>query len=116
MIHTPSVPFCNVWERDTHFAKHGHKFGATDAMEYERMADSFVFGAMAGDGRDCTRPNDGDRVRFGFVTHLEGIVRRRPEPECVRSFYPVERTVIARHGGEAAYFARECARIPGVNL
>jgi hypothetical protein len=110
------MPFCNTWERDTHFVKHGHKFGAADAEEYERMADTFVLGATAGDARDCIRPNDGDRVRFGFVTHLEGIVRRRPEPECVRSFYPVRETIIARHGGEAGYFSYECARAFGVNL
>ncbi len=115
MIHSFPVPFCDVWERDTHFVKHGQKFGAADAAEYERMADSFVFGATADDARDCIRPNV-DRVRFGFVTHLEGIVRRVPEPECVRTFYPVRGTTIANHGGEAGYFAYECARVPGVNL
>lgn len=111
----PPMPFCNALERDLHFAKHGLKFGATDAAEYERMADTFAFGALAGDARDCTRPNNGDRVRFGFVTHLEGIIRRQPS-ECIRSFYPVKAITIARRGDEAAYFAYECARLPGVNL
>ena len=110
------MPFCDPLERDMHFVKHGQKFGAGDASEYERMADIFMFGAATDDSRDCIRPNNGDRVRFGFVTHLEGVVRRLPVPECIRTFYPVRRTTIARHGGEARYFAYECARIPGVNL
>lgn len=116
MINSLPMPFCNALERDTHFVKHGSKFGAVDAAEYERMADMFVFGARAGDAQDCIRPYNGDRVRFGFVTHFECVVRRVPVPECVRTFYPVKATLIARHGGEAGYFADECARVPGVNL
>ena len=65
------------------------------------------------DARDCVRPNYGHRVRFGFVSHLEGVARRIPAPECVRTFFPVKRTTIARHGGEAGYFRFECDRIPG---
>lgn len=103
-------------ERDLHFTKHGHKFGAADASEYERMADEFMFGAQPVDARDCMRPNYGDRVRFGFVSHLEGVARRIPAPECVRTFFPAKRTTIARHGGEAGYFRFECDRIPGINL
>ena len=110
------MPFCDSFERDIHFVKHGHKFGAVDAYEYEKIADSFMFGPAAADCRDCTRPRNGDRVRFGFVTHLEGVTRRLPPPECIRTFYPVRPVMIARHGGEAGYFAFECARVPGVNL
>ena len=32
-------------------------------------------------------------------------------PEYVRTFYPVKATLIARHGGEAGYFAHECGRV-----
>lgn len=110
------MPFSNQVERDLHFTKHGHKFGAVDASEYERMAEEFLFGPLAGDSRDCTRPNNGDRVRFGFVTHLEGVARRFPVPECIRTFYPVRATLIARHGAEAGYFRYDCGRTPGVNL
>lgn len=113
-IKCPAMPFCNAWERDTHFVKHGHKFGAADASEYERMADEFMVGPL-GDARECSRA-DHDRLRFGFVTHLECIARTAPAPECIRTFYPVGATAIARHGGEAGYFVFECNRQHGVNL
>jgi hypothetical protein len=108
------MPFCNTWERDTHFVKHGHKLGAADASEYESMADEFMDGPL-GDAHECSRPEH-DRVRFGFVTHLEGIARPTPAPECIRTFYPVMATTIARHGGEAGYFTFECNRQHGVDL
>jgi hypothetical protein len=110
-----NVPYCNSWERAIHFAKHGHKFGASDASEYERMAEVFMYGPLNGDGHECIRPQ-GDRVRFGFATHYEGVTRTAPAPECIRTFYPVELTTIARRGGEAAYFRFECRRSSGVDL
>lgn len=110
------MPFCTALERDIHFAKHGQKVGALDPSEYERMADEFMIRPAANDARDCVRPNDGDRVRFGFVTHLEAVARRLPAPECIRTFYPVRPATIARHGGEAAYFLYECGRVAGTNL
>lgn len=109
------MPFCSQLERDIHFAKHGHKFAAVDPAEYEKMADEFMFG-VGPDVRDCIRPNNGDRVRFGIVTHLLGVSRRIPAPECVRTFYPVSPVLIRRHRGEAGYFAYECGRVPGLNL
>ena len=110
------MPFCNPHERHIHFAKHGHKFSAADPDEYERMADTFLFGPTADDAQDCIRRNNGDRVRFGFMTHYEGVVNRGAVPECIRTFYPVSPPTIARHGGEAGYFAHECDRVPGLNL
>jgi len=115
VVNTATMPFCNQWERDTHFARHGASFGAVDAEEYEQMADTFAFGARAGDAQDCPRPG-GDRVRFGFVTHLESVVKTLPRPECIRTFYAVRAATIARHGNEAGYFAFECARIHLVDL
>lgn len=110
------MPFCSQLERDIHFAKHGHKVGAADAFEYEKMADDFMFRLAVSDARDCIRPNEGDRVRFGFVTHLEAVSRRLPPPECIRTFYPVRPALIARHGGEVRYFEYECGRVVGMNL
>jgi len=108
------MPFCNDWERDSHFAKHGHKLKAVDAFEYEKMADEFMDGPL-GDARECSRPEH-DRVRFGFFTHLLGIAHPTPAPECIRSFYPVTPMTIARRGGEASYFTFECNRKHGVDL
>jgi hypothetical protein len=110
------MPFANLFERDLHFTKHGHKFGASDASEYERMADAFMYGPLDDDSRECVRPDGVDRVRFGFVTHYEGITCLIPAPEVLRTFYPVKITTISRHGGEAAYFAFECGRRIGLNL
>jgi hypothetical protein len=105
------VPFASTLHRDTHFAKHGHKFGAADPLEYERMADQFMFGAMDSDTKECMRPRSTDRFRFGFVIHLAGVVALRTN--FLRTFFPVEPRVIARHRDEAGYFAFECARKMG---
>lgn len=104
-----SMPFSSTRERDLHFAKHGHEFGATDAIEYERMADEFMFGLMDADTKECIRPGNINRVRFGFGTHYEGVARI--VPEFIRTFYPVSMTRIAKHGGEAGYFNHECTRV-----
>ena len=111
---TVAVPFANTFERDLHFAKHGHKFGAADALQYERMADVFMFGGIGVETHECIRPRNTDRVRFDFGTHYEGVACI--VPEFVRTFYPVRAATIARHGDEAGYFAYECGRVSGVNL
>lgn len=103
------MPFASVLHRDTHFAKHGHKFGATDAVEYERMADHFMFDAMDANTRECLRPRHSDRFRFGFVTHLAGVVAM--QTNFLRTFYPVEPINITRRGGEAGYFYFQCSRV-----
>ena len=108
------MPFANAIERDMHFSKHGHKFGAADAFEYERMADVFMFGAIGIDTRECIRPGNIDRVRFDFGSHYQGVACI--VPEFVRTFYPVRARTVANHGGEERYFAYECARISRVNL
>src|SRR5260370_23081055 len=95
-----NVPYCNAWELATHFAKHGQKFAAYDASEYERIADAFMDGPLNGDAQECNRPY-GDRLRFGFVTHYLGVTRRIPAPECIRTFYPGNLTTIVRRNGEA---------------
>ena len=112
------MPFANVFERDLHFTKHGRKFRAADAAEYERMADNFMYGPLSLGTQECTRPvgptGVQDKVRFDFGTRYEAIA-------CVvssflRTFFPVEVRFIKRRGGEARYFAYECRRIAGVNL
>ena len=113
MIIVAGVPFKSALERDLHFAKHGHKFRASDALQYERMADEFMFGALGPRTHECFRPEQ-HRVRFDFGTYHEGVVCR--PPEFVRTFYPVRAMTIARYGGETGYFAHECDRVTSVNL
>ena len=112
------MPFANQLERDLHFAKHGHKFGASDADEYERMADHFMYGPLDSDTRKCKRPvgplGPGDLFRFGFVSHYEAAAC--VQPAFVRTFHPVEIRHILRCGGEEGYFSYQCSRVAGVNL
>lgn len=103
------MPFANTFERDLHYAKHGHHFGAADAFEYERLADDFLYGPMGADTHECIRPLGKDRVRFDYGTHFEGVACRLPE--FVRTFYPVGLGLIRRRGGEAGYFTHECGRV-----
>jgi hypothetical protein len=102
------MPFVSPWERDIHFARHGHKLGAANAQEYERMADDFMFGNLLPDTRECLRPGV-DRLRLGFTTRNFGVACTHPI--FVRTFYPVKASVIVGRGGVATYFAYECARV-----
>lgn len=112
------MPFRNVLERDLHFTKHGHKFGASDAAEYERMADEFMHGPLGVDTHECKRPVSPtgvqDRLRFDFGTHYQGVACIAPV--FIRTFHPVELRFILKRGGEAAYFAYQCGRMAGVSL
>lgn len=102
------MPFIDDLQRDTHFLRHGRRCGAATAHDYERMADEFMFGSIAGDARECVRPR-GDRVRFGFVTEKFGVARQHPI--CVRTFYRVDVSVLLGRGGKEPFFAYECARV-----
>lgn len=103
------MPFRNQLERDLHFAKHGNEFGATDAADYEKMADDFMSGALDADTGECTRPGGLDRIRFGFSTYIEGVACTMPV--YLRTFYVVSAMLVARHGGSRGYFSFECGRI-----
>lgn len=103
------MPFLNQWERDIHFAKHGHEFGAADAADYERMADVFMSGDLEPDAQQCTRPGGVDRLRFGFVTRRLGVACTRPV--YIRTFYVVTVISVATHGGSKGYFQWQCGRI-----
>ncbi len=103
------MPFDNKWERDTHFAKHGHEFGAVDAEEYERMADAFMFGALEPDVQECIRPSGVDRLRFGFITRRLGVACTLPV--FIRTFHVVTISAIAAHRDSRRYFQWQCGRI-----
>lgn len=99
------MPFANAMELEIHFRKHGRKFGIATKEEYERLADLFMFGQMGPNTRECLRPGGADRLRFDFVTVHFGVAS--VVPAFVRTFYPVERRIVMRHGGSAGYFAYE---------
>lgn len=104
MIETslPYMPFANTFQRDIHFAKHGHKFGAADPTEYERLAEAFLFGPLGANMRQCFRAIRMDRVRYEFGTQYEGVACTLPQ--FIRTFFPVNNWLIAKHGGEVGYF------------
>ncbi len=103
------MPFASTFELEIHFKKHGHKFGAATKEEYERLADAFLFGRMNASTKECVRSNGADRLRFDFVTVHFGVAS--VAPAFIRTFYPVERRIVVRHGGAAGYFSYECARV-----
>jgi hypothetical protein len=108
-IHIQTMPFANQDERDIHFRKHGHKFGAADPAEYETMTDSFMYGAMTMSMAECTRPNMIDRQRYNYMNRHFGVASRL-EPVFVKTFYPISLHTVAHHGGPVSFFAYECGR------
>jgi hypothetical protein len=103
------MPFANDMERELHFWKHGEEFGAVDAMDYERMADGFLYDPLTGNVHECNRTNGRDRVRFDFGTYIEGVACLRPD--FIRTFFVVSLGLVNRHGGPTGYFAHECNRV-----
>lgn len=114
MVKSCTMPFANLWERDTHFAKHGHEFGAPDPARYEQMADTFMYGPIAATTHECTRPQGIDRIRFDFSSYHEAVACIAPA--FLRTFFIARNKTVTRHGGPAAYFAWDCGRVGGVNL
>jgi hypothetical protein len=102
------MPFTNQIQRDLHFLKHGHKFGAANADEYEKMAEDFMYGPMKISMRECTRPNKAHRLRYNDLNRHFGAAC--VAPAVLMTFYPVPSRTIHHHGGNAAYFAHECGR------
>jgi hypothetical protein len=93
-----------------HFQKHGYKFGLKTAAEYEQMADTFMFGMMNADTRECNRPGKKRRCRLEFTAVHFGVAQRIPA--FLLSFYPPAASMIAKHGGLNGFFTFECARNP----
>jgi len=104
------VPFGSASELGIHFRKHGHKFGARTAADYERMADAFMFGIMNGNTQECVRPGGRRRCRLDFVAADFGVAL--VVTQLVITFYPQTPRMVTKHGGPAGLFAYECARHP----
>lgn len=108
VIVNTAVPFASELERDLHFTKHGHKFGVSDAVQYEMMADDFMFGAMRISMTECVRPNMIDRLRYNYSNRHFGVAA--VAPPYLKTFYPVPFHTIARYRVAANFFAHECSR------
>lgn len=103
------MPFANAYELSIHFTKHGAKFGVTTEVEYQQMADEFLFGPIGRDTSECIRPSGDDRLRCEMVLRHFGVAS--VTPVFVKTFYPVNASVIFKHGGCAGFFRYECVRI-----
>ena len=103
------VPFENARERAIHFAKHGHKFQSVDELDYERMADLFMYGTMPPDVQQCHRPHGRDRLRIEHTTAHFGVAC--VVPSFVRTFYPASAGMLSKRGGTHGFFQAECNRI-----
>jgi len=102
------MPFANAEERSTHFARHGHEFGASDEVQYEGMADAFMVAPMTITTRECVRPNQTHRVRLNIANKHFGVAI--VQSEIILTYYIAPLHKVIRRGGIAAFLTYECAR------
>jgi len=102
------MPFANAEERSTHFARHGHEFGASSEVQKEGMADAFMAAPMTITTRECVRPNQTHRVRLNIANKHFGVAV--VQSEIILTFYVVPLHKLIRRGGVANFFVYECAR------
>jgi hypothetical protein len=102
------MPFANPQERAIHFAKHGHEFGASTEIDYERMADTFMSRPMTMTMRECIRPNRTHRLRVDLAKDHFGVAV--VSANTVVTYYVVPFHRKHRRGGIAPFFAYECSR------
>src|ERR1035438_468161 len=76
--------FLNTRQRSRHFNEHGADFSASNAVEYEQFADTFLGGAaLLGSVQECTRKK-GDKVRYDPTTQAYGVI---DGGGIIRTFY-----------------------------
>jgi len=108
VVHCGSMPFANTQQRDMHFARHGHEFGAADALQYEQLADAFMIMPLAITMRECIRPNGTDRVRINVANKHFGV--GVVSSNVIQTYYIVPLRKLIRRGGVAQFFQYECGR------
>lgn len=65
--------FGSLSRRRSHFAKHGAEVGASDAEDYERLADELLGSVKPPEVHECKR-SKGDLVRYDPRTEVFGVV------------------------------------------
>lgn len=113
--------FLNQRQLRRHFSEHGGDFGASNAQEYEGLADSFLGKPLGGNVQEGIR-NKGDKVRYDTqsqeygVLDASGIIRTYYKPvPCVT--LPISARALMRLTGRChkyannfLYFQSECRR------
>jgi hypothetical protein len=102
------MPFSSQENRDIHFKKYGRQFGATTALEYEQIADTFMTKPTNITMREGIRPNGIDRVRFDVSNDHFGVAI--VATTTVKTYHIVPFFKIYRRGGKQQYFDYERAR------
>jgi pyocin large subunit-like protein len=103
----PTVPFPNAKQRSLHFVKHGHKFGAVDEFDYERMADVFMSSPMHPNMHECYRATGTlDRIRLDALTRFFGVAYHGM---VLRTFHPRNAHEIALKGGPQKFVLFKCS-------
>ena len=110
-----------VAELRRHFSEHGNDFGASNATEYEELADAFLGGAKPGGVHECTR-KCGHIIRYDMNTQAYGIVDRdgviltyfKPVPCSEVPFFQREAVRLSgrchRYPNNLVYFGKECEK------
>src|SRR5207249_1955029 len=113
--------FLNANQLNRHYAEHGTDFGASNALEYEMLADAFLGGVKPAHVHECERSR-GDILRFDPLTNAYGVIDKtgvirtyfKPLP-C--SSVPAAHRLAMRHSGRChgyannlLYFESECNR------
>ena len=113
--------FLNARQRNRHFTEHGADFGASNATDYEALADVFLGGSTPTGVEECTR-KQGDKLRYDPKTEALGVI---DAAGIIRTFYkPVPcvtlpanvRSAMKQAGrchsyaNNLSYFQAECKR------
>jgi pyocin large subunit-like protein len=113
--------FLNARQLNLHYVLHGAEFGATNANEYEQMADGFWAVPKPAHVHECVRKS-GDVVRFDAHTQAYGVVNAKG---AIRTFFkpvpcvslPAPQRAAAKlsgrchgHASNLIYFQVECKR------
>lgn len=104
-----TVPFENEYKRNTHFLKHGRKFGVATEEEYERMADAFMSKPITADIFECTSPyGRKDRNRLeGSTLHFGAAYNGT----ILYTFHPRAADSVQRKGGPLGFVLSKCAEV-----
>ena len=71
---TGGLVFRTSEQRRKHFRKHGAKFGAVSAIQYEEFASNFLTAALNSHSEDCARRQNNDYIRFDSGNNVIGII------------------------------------------
>lgn len=97
--------FESLQQLKRHFAEHGGDFGASDADDYQRLADTFLGGDKPDTVHECVRPS-GARLRYDPTSEAFGVL---DAGRIIRTYYkPIPCSRVPMHEREATRQAGRC--------